>query len=102
MFFRFIESLIDYGKLEIIDWDDRSYIFGSSKPEKIRSTSKISTPILDGFGRDLTQYAIENKLDPIVGRIKEIERVSQILSRRKKKNPILACLDYVLLLFQNL
>lgn len=47
------------------------------------------TPVLDNFGRDLTKAAEEGKLDPIVGREREIERVSQILSRRKKNNPIL-------------
>jgi ATP-dependent Clp protease ATP-binding subunit ClpC len=51
--------------------------------------SKSKTPVLDNFGRDLTRAAEEGKLDPIVGREKEIERVSQILSRRKKNNPIL-------------
>lgn len=51
--------------------------------------SKSKTPVLDNFGRDLTKLAEEDKLDPIVGREKEIERVSQILSRRKKNNPIL-------------
>ncbi|MEP0302985.1 MAG: ATP-dependent Clp protease ATP-binding subunit, partial [Maribacter dokdonensis] len=50
---------------------------------------KSKTPVLDNFGRDLTQMAEENKLDPVVGREKEIERVSQILSRRKKNNPLL-------------
>jgi ATP-dependent Clp protease ATP-binding subunit ClpC len=44
---------------------------------------------LDNFGRDLTEMAEEGKLDPVVGREKEIERVSQILSRRKKNNPLL-------------
>lgn len=58
---------------------------GSSKP----SDSKSKTPVLDNFGRDLTAMAEEDKLDPIVGREAEIERVSQILSRRKKNNPIL-------------
>ncbi|MCB0481860.1 MAG: ATP-dependent Clp protease ATP-binding subunit [Flavobacteriales bacterium] len=53
------------------------------------SASKSKTPVLDNFGRDLTKMAEEDKLDPIVGREKEIERVSQILSRRKKNNPIL-------------
>ena len=48
-------------------------------------TKKSKTPVLDNFGRDLTLMASQNKLDPIVGRNKEIERVSQILSRRKKK-----------------
>jgi len=50
---------------------------------------KSKTPVLDNFGRDLTKSAEEGKLDPIVGREKEIERVSQILSRRKKNNPVL-------------
>ncbi len=54
-----------------------------------KADSKSKTPVLDNFGRDLTQLAEEGKLDPIVGREKEIERVSQILSRRKKNNPIL-------------
>ena len=50
---------------------------------------KSKTPVLDNFGRDLTEMAEEGKLDPVVGREKEIERVSQILSRRKKNNPLL-------------
>lgn len=54
-----------------------------------RGTAKSKTPVLDNFGRDLTLIAIEGKLDPVVGREKEIERVSQILSRRKKNNPLL-------------
>ena len=52
-------------------------------------TKKSKTPVLDNFGRDLTLFAIEGRLDPIIGRHKEIERVSQILSRRKKNNPLL-------------
>ena len=52
-------------------------------------SKKSKTPVLDNFGRDLTAYANEGKLDPVVGRLKEIERVSQILSRRKKNNPLL-------------
>jgi ATP-dependent Clp protease ATP-binding subunit ClpC len=51
--------------------------------------SKSSTPVLDNFGRDLTKMAEDGKLDPIVGREQEIERVSQVLSRRKKNNPVL-------------
>ena len=51
--------------------------------------AKTKTPVLDNFGRDLTKAAEEGKLDPIVGREKEIERVSQVLSRRKKNNPVL-------------
>ncbi len=50
---------------------------------------KSSTPVLDNFGRDLTKIAIEGNMDPVIGREKEIERVSQILSRRKKNNPLL-------------
>ena len=54
-----------------------------------KSTKKSKTPVLDNFGRDLTVLAEEGKLDPVVGREKEIQRVSQILSRRKKNNPLL-------------
>ncbi len=61
--------------------------FGSTSSQK--GSKKSKTPVLDNFGRDLTQLAEENKLDPVVGREKEIERVSQILSRRKKNNPLL-------------
>jgi len=50
---------------------------------------KSKTPVLDNFGRDVTALAERNSLDPVVGREKEIERVSQILSRRKKNNPLL-------------
>lgn len=56
---------------------------------KAKGEGKTKTPVLDNFGRDLTKLAEENKLDPVVGRDKEIERVSQILSRRKKNNPLL-------------
>jgi len=70
------------------DMDDESAPFGSSSQKK-PTDSKSKTPVLDNFGRDLTKMAEDGKLDPIVGREKEIERVSQILSRRKKNNPIL-------------
>ncbi len=56
---------------------------------KKQGESKSKTPVLDNFGRDLTKAAEDGKLDPVVGREQEIERVSQILSRRKKNNPIL-------------
>lgn len=68
------------------DADDDTFSAGSAKKPV---DSKSKTPVLDNFGRDLTKAAEESKLDPIVGREKEIERVSQILSRRKKNNPIL-------------
>ena len=64
-------------------------VFGPSREDTSKRKTKSNTPILDSFGRDLTNYALEDKLDPIVGRNMEIERVSQILSRRKKNNPIL-------------
>ncbi|MSP57700.1 MAG: ATP-dependent Clp protease ATP-binding subunit [Flavobacteriaceae bacterium] len=57
--------------------------------EAKKGKTKTKTPVLDNFGRDLTKAAEEGKLDPIVGREKEIERVSQVLSRRKKNNPVL-------------
>lgn len=59
----------------------------SADAKRVKGKSK--TPVLDNFGRDLTKLAEQDKLDPIVGREKEIERVSQILSRRKKNNPVL-------------
>ena len=52
-------------------------------------SDRVKTPVLDNFGRDLTKLASEEKLDPVIGREKEIERVAQILSRRKKNNPVL-------------
>jgi len=65
--------------------DEKTYTQATSnKPNK-----KSKTPVLDNFGRDLTAMAEEGKLDPVVGREKEIQRVSQILSRRKKNNPLL-------------
>ena len=67
-----------------VDDDDEDSSFSQKKPD-----SKSKTPILDTYSRDLTKMAEDGKLDPIVGREKEIERVSQILSRRKKNNPIL-------------
>jgi len=60
--------------------------FDSSKSKVVK---KSKTPVLDNFGRDLTVLAENGKLDPVVGRKNEIERISQILSRRKKNNPIL-------------
>ncbi|MFA9290580.1 MAG: Clp protease N-terminal domain-containing protein, partial [Solirubrobacteraceae bacterium] len=63
------------------DFDDQKKI--------LTQNSKSKTPVLDNFGRDLTKAAMDGKLDPVVGREKEIERVSQILSRRKKNNPLL-------------
>ena len=72
--------------------EDSGRIFGGGGGGGSRETKgseKSRTPVLDNFGRDLTKLAEDDKLDPIVGRDKEIERVAQILSRRKKNNPIL-------------
>ena len=62
---------------------------GFSQNISSKTNKKSKTPVLDNFGRDLTAMAEEGKLDPVVGRDKEIQRVSQILSRRKKNNPLL-------------
>ncbi|MDF2157398.1 ATP-dependent Clp protease ATP-binding subunit [Algoriphagus sp. CAU 1675] len=81
-------------KAEAEDGDeDGSKLFGSpgsgGSSSSKGAAEKSRTPVLDNFGRDLTKMAEEDKLDPIIGREKEIERVAQILSRRKKNNPIL-------------
>ena len=80
-------------KAESFQDDDSTSDEDSSKDNIFNSPSKSNkkskTPVLDNFGRDLTVLADEGKLDPVVGREKEIERVSQILSRRKKNNPLL-------------
>ena len=60
-----------------------------SKPRKEKSSIKSKTPVLDNFSRDLIKYAEEGRLDPVVGREAEINRIAQILSRRKKNNPVL-------------
>ncbi len=71
------------------DDEDEPRGSGGSRGAASKSDSKSKTPVLDNFGRDLTSLAEEGKLDAIVGREKEIERVSQVLARRKKNNPIL-------------
>ena len=76
------------------DYNIKSALSDDEDDEKFKSQKKITetksrTPVLDTFGRDLTKLAEEGKIDPIVGREKEIERVSQILGRRKKNNPML-------------
>lgn len=71
---------------EEFDEEKRSY---QQKAKQQQGAAKSKTPVLDNFGRDITRLAEMGTLDPIVGREEEIERVSQILSRRKKNNPIL-------------
>ena len=74
------------------DEDSIDENIGNDKPAekiKVKSVKKTKTPVLDNFGKDLTSMAENGDLDPIVGRNEEIQRVSQILSRRKKNNPLL-------------
>ena len=71
------------------DDDEREDFEQMRKPTGNLGSAKSKTPTLDNFGRDLTSLARDGKLDPVIGREKEIERVSQILSRRKKNNPLL-------------
>jgi ATP-dependent Clp protease ATP-binding subunit ClpC len=69
--------------------EDEPFEEEESQRYQRKGNTKSRTPVLDNFGRDVTKLAEEDKLDPIIGRETEIERVSQILSRRKKNNPIL-------------
>ncbi len=84
-----------YEELPSSSFPDEKENEGDSKENPFIPTSetktnkKSKTPVLDNFGRDITSLAEQEKLDPVVGREKEIERVSQILSRRKKNNPLL-------------
>ncbi|MEL7586336.1 MAG: ATP-dependent Clp protease ATP-binding subunit [Prolixibacteraceae bacterium] len=82
------EDKADFGE-EDDDMDDPFSKSGSTGSSKKPGAAKSETPVLDNFGIDITKAAEENNLDPIVGRQKEIERLAQILSRRKKNNPIL-------------
>jgi ATP-dependent Clp protease ATP-binding subunit ClpC len=77
------------GDDEPFEEEKRGGGFGQTQQPKKPGATKSKTPVLDNFGRDVTHLAEEGALDPIVGRENEIERVSQILSRRKKNNPIL-------------
>ncbi len=76
-----------FSEEETNEENENTGTFGQTSSTK--SNKKSKTPVLDNFGRDLTAMAEEGKLDPVVGRDKEIQRVSQILSRRKKNNPLL-------------
>ena len=70
-------------------WDETLAVIEGKTTGRKEKGKKSKTPFLDHFGRDLTHLAREGKLDPVIGRQQEIERVTQILSRRKKNNPIL-------------
>jgi len=77
-------------KMSAYDEDDEREEYSQMRKSAASlGTGKSKTPTLDNFGRDLTALAKDGKLDPVIGREKEIERVSQILSRRKKNNPLL-------------
>jgi len=86
-----IEAKSDYPESEDDDASDDFSKGPQKQPpgQKKNVTSKSDTPVLDNFGIDITKLAEDNSLDPIVGREREIERLAQILSRRKKNNPIL-------------
>ena len=79
------ETFPDDSKEDDSPIDENPFTIKSDTKSKVKS----KTPVLDNFGRDLTTLASQGKLDPVIGREKEIERVSQILSRRKKNNPLL-------------
>ncbi|MEO2147987.1 MAG: ATP-dependent Clp protease ATP-binding subunit [Flavobacteriaceae bacterium] len=83
----FSETSATFSEKDEYPDEDKESPFTSSSETKI--SKKTKTPVLDNFGIDITDLAINDKLDPVVGREKEIERVSQILSRRKKNNPLL-------------
>ncbi|USO00130.1 MAG: ATP-dependent Clp protease ATP-binding subunit [Phycisphaeraceae bacterium] len=69
--------------------EGESAIAGGGEPGAAKAKGKSKTPALDSFGRDLTELAREGQLDPVIGRINEIERVTQVLCRRTKNNPVL-------------
>ncbi|WP_132055635.1 ATP-dependent Clp protease ATP-binding subunit [Pseudocnuella soli] len=81
------DARAEYQEEDDNDFDDEKKY--SQQKRSQAGAAKSKTPVLDNFGRDITKLAESGTLDPIVGREKEIERVSQILSRRKKNNPIL-------------
>ena len=84
----------DNVRMELMDLSNENMNYEPSqmpqqKPSEKKQPEKSKTPVLDNFGRDLTKLAAEDKLDPVIGREREIERVAQVLSRRKKNNPVL-------------
>ena len=86
----FKETLVNLKKQKLMNMTgDFEELDDFGKKAKKATQGKSTTPILDNFGRDVTKLAAEGQIDPIIGREDEIERVSQILSRRKKNNPIL-------------
>ncbi len=84
-----IDDLSDFKASNEGSFEERKNPFENTPKKPALKSKKSKTPVLDNFGRDLTFLAENDKLDPVVGRKNEIERISQILSRRKKNNPIL-------------
>jgi len=85
----FRETLLNLKKEKIMNTTGDFDEIDETKKNKKTNHSRSATPILDNFGRDVTKVATDGQIDPIIGRSDEIERVAQILSRRKKNNPIL-------------
>ena len=83
------EDIVEQPQNVFQDEDEEDEAPAQTTDKQQNKKSKSGTPVLDSFGRDLTKAAEEGRLDPIVGREKELERIAQILSRRKKNNPIL-------------
>ena len=83
------DDIVEEPQNSLFEDDDLEEVKPKEPAQSKNANPKSKTPVLDNFGRDLTKAASENRLDPIVGREKELERVAQILSRRKKNNPIL-------------
>jgi ATP-dependent Clp protease ATP-binding subunit ClpC len=83
------EDIVEQPQNVFQDEDEEDEAPTQTTDKQQNKKSKSGTPVLDSFGRDLTKAAEEGRLDPIVGREKELERIAQILSRRKKNNPIL-------------
>ena len=71
--------------MSIEEIDESKYMFSADGNKKNKST----TPVLDNFGKDLTKLAMAGKIEPAIGREKEIDRIIQVLSRKKKNNPVL-------------
>jgi ATP-dependent Clp protease ATP-binding subunit ClpC len=84
-----IEDLLKNDNLNMSTSDDFGDVFEDSNKKKKKTRTNSKTPVLDNFCVDISKAAEQNELDPVVGRVNEIKRVSQILSRRKKNNPVL-------------
>ena len=84
-----IEDLLKNQNIDMSTSDDFGDVFEDNNKKKKKPRTNSKTPVLDNFCVDISKAAEQNELDPVVGRTSEIKRVSQILSRRKKNNPVL-------------